>query len=292
MKLSVLILLLVSITVAAFAQGLDVSAEGEDFSDDSLLLQGEVIKMNDNAKDARLAMVMSMLVPGTGNFYANKSSFTTYIWPVLEIGLWAGFIYYRIEGDKITDDYEKFADDHYSRDRQHHIEPFLREKYLNDVYDDTFWRLDDDNSQHFYEDISKYDKYVFGWSDWYDAYATDSNGDEVTPIFYGDGTDADFHWNGNQVMNSNYNGWPEDTIYSALRAKHIAMRKDAQKQYDKATMITFGILMNHILSAADAIRLTVKHNSEQLVANDVKLNYCLTERNNRLTPFVYLTKRF
>jgi hypothetical protein len=292
MKKWVFLLLFLGIGFVAIAQESDSIDLTNESSEAEILMQGDVIKINNNTKDARLAMAMSMLVPGTGNFYADKQSITTYIWPVLEIGLWVGYIYYRSEGDKVTEDYENYADIHFSRDRQDHIEPYLRGQYLNDVYDETFWRLDDQNSQHFYEDIGKYNKYVFGWSDWYDAYARDENGNDVTPIFNGDGTEADFHWTGNQVTNSNYSSWPEDEIHSDLRAKFIDMRIDAEKQYDKAKMFTFGILLNHVLSATDAIRLTLKHNSEQLVANDIKLNYCVTERNSQLTPFVYVTKRF
>jgi hypothetical protein len=53
-------------------------------------LEADFIKVNYEKKDARLAMLMSMVLPGAGQFYANKSAFTTYLFPILEIGLAAG----------------------------------------------------------------------------------------------------------------------------------------------------------------------------------------------------------
>ncbi|MDP8231212.1 MAG: hypothetical protein P9L91_00935 [Candidatus Zophobacter franzmannii] len=291
MKKWVTLILALSITLIALAQEYDFTPNTEGPSEVDILMQGDVIKINTSRKDARLAMAMSMLIPGAGNFYADSRSVTSYIWPVLEIGLWAGYIYFRSEGDKATDDYEKYADQNYNRDQQHDIEPILKDKYLHDVYDDTFWRLDDDNTQHFYEDIAKYDKYVFGWNDWYETYAMNAAGEEVTPEFLGDGEAADYHWTGNEVMNGD-DTWPSDERYSKLRSEFIQMRADAEDEYDKASLVGFGIILNHMLSAADAVRLTIKHNTENLVANDIKLNYCVTQRNSQLTPFVYLTKRF
>jgi hypothetical protein len=298
MKKWVTLILALSITLIALAQEYDFTPNTEGPSEVDILMQGDVIKINTSRKDARLAMAMSMLIPGAGNFYADSRSVTSYIWPVLEIGLWAGYIYFRSEGDKATDDYEKFADQNYNRDQQKEVQEkfkdFLKINYEHTVYDDTFWRLDDDNTQHFYEDIAKYDKYIFGWNDWYNAYATDG----INPVedleFLGDGEGADFHWTGNPVINTDneYSQYPEDERYSKLRSEFIQMRVDAEDEYDKASLVGFGIILNHMLSAADAVRLTIKHNTENLVANDIKLNYCVTQRNSQLTPFVYLTKRF
>ncbi len=301
MKKWVLLLVIMGLFLTIFAEDFDFTpndkkekeSENKPVQDErELLMRGDVINVKTNNKDARLAMALSMLVPGVGNFYADKTSITTYIWPVIEIGLWAGYIYYRSEGDKKTDVYEDYADLHYQRTHQHEIENYLREMYEHDVYDKTFWRLDDDNTQHFYEDIAKYDKYVFGWDDWYAAYATDNNGDFVTPVFYGNGENENFKWFGNRVMNDEYSNFPEDSKYSELREEYINMRRDAQDDYDMATVMTFGILFNHVLSGVDAIRLTIKHNAENLARNDVKLNYAVVPRNNQMTPFVYLTKRF
>ena len=298
MKKWVTLILALSITLIALAQEYDFTPNTEGPSEVDILMQGDVIKINTSRKDARLAMAMSMLIPGAGNFYADSRSVTSYIWPVLEIGLWAGYIYFRSEGDKATDDYEKYADQNYNRDQQKEVQEkfkdFLkRENYEHTVYDDTFWRLDDDNTQHFYEDIGKYDKYIFGWNDWYLAYATSTDGTQPDSIhFEGNGAEADFTWTSNEPLNDAYLDYPDDEKYSKLRTEYIQMRADAEDEYDKASLVGFGIILNHMLSAADAVRLTIKHNTENLVANDIKLNYCVTQRNSQLTPFVYLTKRF
>ncbi len=45
------------------------------------IVTNDLIKQNYNRKSAQLAMVMSMLVPGAGQFYANKTVLTTYYFP-------------------------------------------------------------------------------------------------------------------------------------------------------------------------------------------------------------------
>jgi len=66
------------------------------------VVTNDLIKINYNRKNAQLAMAMSMLVPGAGQFYANKTVLTTYIFPVLEIGLIGGLVYFNNQGKDKT----------------------------------------------------------------------------------------------------------------------------------------------------------------------------------------------
>lgn len=69
----------------------------------------DFIKVNFAKKDARLAMLFSALLPGAGQYYADKSALSTWIFPIVEVGLIGGIIYYNVSGDKRTDDFEKYA---------------------------------------------------------------------------------------------------------------------------------------------------------------------------------------
>ena len=62
----------------------------------------EIIKVNFEKKDARLAMLYSAILPGAGQFYAKPSAVITYIFPVLEIAMIGGMIYFDQQGDSKT----------------------------------------------------------------------------------------------------------------------------------------------------------------------------------------------
>ena len=64
------------------------------------------------------------------------------------------------KGD-VTKQY-KTVDNNYSRDRQHRVEQDLinHPTAAHSIYVAGHFRLDDDNTQHFYEDIGKYNKYI------------------------------------------------------------------------------------------------------------------------------------
>ncbi len=273
-------------------------------------IKNDIIEVNYKQKSVAKAMILSSLFPGAGQFYADKKSITTYLSPLIEIGLLAGFFVYNEKGDDITDDYEKFANSElvenpingemvhrYSRDRHDEIKnDFLGETYF---YDADHFQLDDTDTQHFYEDIGKYNKYIFGWLDWYEIYG---NGD-VDWIWDTSNTGNDNNsWEGNIPVNEDYPDYEANHEfydntngkYSSMRATYINMRKDAEKYYDKAKMFNFGIIFNHILAAIDAARLTKKYNLEYLssTTSQIKVKFAPVMINNEISPGVFLTKRF
>ena len=182
--------------------------------------EDELFKTDYEKKSAKKAMILSAIFPGAGEFYADRTAITTYIFPVLEIGLWAGFFYYNAEGKSIEDDYKKYATKEkigeyenemhievennttgeifyekdiepgdpiyrYERWRQYMSQENLKYHSNNTFYDNHF-RLDETNTQHFYEDIGKYDKYIFGWADWFDIYANPVSSGSGTYKYYWD----------------------------------------------------------------------------------------------------------
>ena len=266
-------------------------------------IRNDIITVNYDKKSVAKAMLLSSLFPGAGQFYANPKSFTTYVFPIIEVGLWVGFFHYYSMGVNKEEDYENFADKYYDRDRQYYAQEDLKINAPNattyNFYKDHF-RLDDTNTQHFYEDIGKYNKYIFGWADWYDIYANSEYGDIV---WLWDTTNPEGKnlWIGNEVTNheSDYydgEGGLYDTntgIYSGFREGYIIMRKKAEDFYDSARYCSFALVANHILSAIDAVRLTRRHNLEY-ISNVTKLQIKFSPVliNNEIAPGLFVSKKF
>lgn len=294
----------------------------------------EIIKVNFEKKDARLAMLYSAVLPGAGQFYANPSAVITYIFPILEVAMIGGMIYYDKQGDEKTKDYEKYANGEivthtfnynvggvdysytytgtrYRRDYQTQVQNVLINAF--DIYDETFFRLDQSDTQHFYEDIGKYNKYIFGWADWYHRFATDPTSGDGTfimddPAYEGlwvftGSTDPQLiqnrRWYQNYTVEDFMNGdlshpiSPKSPEASPWRQEYINMRKDANKQYDYSHYFTLGLAANHIISAIDAYIMTNQVNRTAITKNDkVKMYYYTDVSNNSLTPTLALRVNF
>lgn len=278
----------------------------------------DFIRVNFQKKDARRAMLYSMLLPGAGQFYADKSAITTYIFPVLEIGLIAGMLVYNSSGDKKTKDFERYANGEeivyelgdgtvitttrYDRDRQTRVEGILLGLSTVDIYESSYFRLDGTNTQHFYEDIGKYPHYVFGWADWYYHFATNAEGVDTAPIWYPEVDTNNPGW----VWNGNYPLWDDEELgyntaipidnrshaSSRMRKKYVEMRNAAKDDYAIARGFTFGIAANHLASGLDAIRVSRNANKGALSDNGLRFNYYAALRNNMLTPTLALHWKF
>ncbi len=285
-------------------------------------IKNDIITVNYQEKSASRAMLMSSLFPGAGQLYANPRSITSYIFPVLEIGLWVGYFTYFKRGEDKEDDYEHWAnreninpnpdeDPIYRYDRTRYnncVDDFLdavnfNAQVLNSGYENHF-RLDEKNSQHFYEDIAKYDKYVLGWLDWYDIYMSDSSGNFLhfnlaDPTWKFDQNSLGQNvWKGNYVQNPDspyYDAdlYPDGTgWYSGMRAEYIDMRADAEAEYDKARLFSYGVIFNHIFAAVDAVRLVKKHNLGAVSQNPVSVKLLPLVTNDRFTPTLQLRVAF
>jgi len=277
-------------------------------------LTNDIIRVNYAKKNAQLAMIMSAIVPGAGQFYVNPSAITTYIFPLIELAVIGGIIYYDNQGDKKTNDYKKYVTDEvtidingysytgprYRRDFQTAVQDTLISIHSADIYDGIFFSLDANDSQHFFEDIGKYDKYVFGWVDWYFKYAElppVTGLPDPHPVFV-----FDIDNPANPYYNSSENKWrynvpltgdpTQDLPNSALRNVYIDMRQAAEDKYRVANYLSFGIAANHILAAIDANRLARKINKFYLSDSNVKLNYYAAIKNGHLTPMLGMNVSF
>jgi len=316
--LSILMLLILG---SLTAQSIDDWLWEKDGRPEEESIDPDFIKVNYARKDARLAMVMSALVPGSGQFYADKSAFTAYLFPAIEIGMIAGIFIHQNKGDDKTKDFERYANQEtitytlgdgteietvrYDRDRQHTVQNILMNLNPVDIYEESYFRLEDVNTQHFYEDIGKYPHYVFGWADWYYHFATDIHGNDEAPIWYPSGYDSDpadpgWIWRGNYPLWDDADlgfstGIPiENSTHasSAMRKKYVDMRNEAKDEYSKAHLYTFGLALNHVASALDAVRVTSKVNRGAITDSGFRMNYYTAVRDNYVTPSLGFNWKF
>ncbi|MDY0151293.1 MAG: hypothetical protein RBS43_03370 [Candidatus Cloacimonas sp.] len=318
MKKFILLCVTLSFVLALFAQGkssdidqwlYEQPQKEKSITPGDSLLTNDLIQVNYQKKDARLAMAMSLLVPGAGQFYADKSSITTYIFPVIELSMIGGLIYYTGRGNDKTDAFEKYATGEivtyitndgtvktgtrYNRAFQNQVQEILKGINAVDIYDNGYFRLDNNNSQHFYEDIGKYPHYVLGWVDWYYRFAADESGNFSDPHWSFDGTSTspNARWRGNFPL------WGSDTATavnpssadaSPMRQEYIKMRNDAKAEYAIARTFTFGLAFNHIVSGLDAVRLTHKRNRLSISQAVPQMNFYAAVPFGNLTPMLGL----
>jgi hypothetical protein len=295
-----------------------VAQTGEDWlwgdqkqDEEEEVLNADFIKVNYERRNPRVAMLMSALVPGAGQFYADKKAITAYIFPAIEIGLIAGLLVFQKQGDDKTKDFERFANQElitfqlgdgstieiyrYDRTRQHRVEAILRDLNPVDIYEPSYFRLDDHNCQHFYEDIGKYSHYVFGWADWYYTFATDSYGNDMDPSWLPVVTaEQGWIWSGNNPLWGDTEAHVANSSHasSPMRKTYVDMRNKAKKEYAKSEIFKFGLAFNHIGAALDAIRVTRKVNRGAITDSGLRMQYYTTIRDQYITPTLAVNWKF
>jgi hypothetical protein len=238
--------------------------------DENLDQQVQDISMsNVPQKSIPLAVGMSAVVPGAGQFYA-KSYIKAGIFLAVEVGAWAANIHYNNEGDKKDAEFHTFADQNWSEYRYWsyvnylnsqladpliQVYPFYEEMssyggtwylineniYNQDVIEDLrtieddfpnhTHRLPATKTQQYYEMIGKYPG-QFG-NAWADA-----------------------------TFNARYSGF-EGRI-TPLNDNYSQMRAEANSLYDKAGYGAMVVLVNHIIAAIDAGFTTRSYNRRQM----------------------------
>ncbi|MFA3782904.1 hypothetical protein ABRY23_07575 [Melioribacteraceae bacterium 4301-Me] len=221
------------------------------FDSYSAYLNSEKInELNDsgikNTKSPFLAGLLSLIVPGTGEFYS-KSYIKAGIFFVAEVTAVTVGLIYNKKGDDQTNFFQNFADEHWSVVRYaqyalEHLAPkdppggpyqlFYPDKQNLPPWEQVNWselnRMERDiggyyshtlprhGDQQYYEEIGKYPQFNQGW-------------DDAPPQFnYGDPVTPNFHY------------------YSGLRGK-------ANDYYDIASKAVIVVFLNHLISAIDAV---------------------------------------
>jgi len=140
-----------------------------------------VQKSDDGRSSPALPMVMSAILPGLGEAYRGHKR--GYLLMALDIAAWIGGIHYKNEGEQMRDDYIAYADEHWREDKLAaaydnpppggyddaeltYVELFGRNYFdVQDYRDLDLWVSKEDDAREYYENLGKWDQFVFGWDD-------------------------------------------------------------------------------------------------------------------------------
>jgi len=130
--------------------------------------------------DGYLPLLLSVLLPGAGEFYMGYKSRGAALM-VVEVAAWSGYLYNRGKGLDSRQAYEDYADEHWTIRRwiDHHPLVYDLTGYtIEDLEEEgkNFsgtgewpgylpWVSKEEDKQHYYENIGKYDWFISGWTD-------------------------------------------------------------------------------------------------------------------------------
>jgi hypothetical protein len=243
-------------------------------------------------RSPKLAMFLSLLVPGVGQAYA-RNYWKTAIFGVLEAGIIGVSIAYNVKGNNQTDDAHAFAKKHYDPSNTQF------ESYYNSLVHMVEVALPDSVHPH-----RKLDEGVFGWTDTTKPY------DSSYQVQRRAGTQTYYRWVGESPY---VQGWEDcqptfeaildagaggtfqvvhggttsfyrvhaqpdsaylvqflpDTAryyygYSPYQQHYNGMMSDANSSYRVSTNVLFLLLVNHIASMIDA-GITAKRHNDRLL---------------------------
>lgn len=190
---------------------------------------------NASEKSPFLGAIFSGVLPGAGEFYA-KSYIKSAIFLAIEAGLWIAYTNFQKKGNDQTDKYQQFANqnwDVYKYANWLKLQNFqgsdgidlnadkeILRRQINICESQNFsHQLPAYGEQQYFELIGKYQNFVPGWSD------------------------ADL-----MVVNrNNYGSYKTDMFIS-----YSVDRQQANSYFDKGTTALTVVILNHILSSADA----------------------------------------
>ncbi len=238
-------------------------------------------------KSAAKAFVLSLIVPGAGQFYEG-ARIRPFVYLGVEAAAWGLHGKYHSNGNDRTAEFEAFNRAHWSRDD---YKTYLLWTYHDSVdteidigqYEEFTHHLPTTNTQQFYEMTGKYDQFAWGWDD---AELNDKTLDSFSvsnppPRFI----DA--------------SGVPK----SEHRDAYETMRDVANREFNKATKMLMLALANHVVSAFEAFVTTKAHNRaiEEQSSGDSDANFLSSLRfkpslksmhSKRDTPWISVTYKF
>jgi len=180
-------------------------------------------------KNIGRALLFSLLLPGTGQLYAGPW-WRALPWMAIEAAGWSVFAVYQKKGNDKTNEFQNYADEHFSRERYQHVEDSLKD-LLGRPPDNFTHELPAENTQQYYEMIGKYiEQFGFGWDD-----AVDLPPDDPRSTVSFDGTTAHFYY-------------------------YADMRGEANDLLHTANVGMEVVLVNHIISPLEAAFLVRSHN--------------------------------
>ncbi len=229
-------------------------------------------------KNYFLAGLMSAVLPGSGQFYT-KSYIKSAIFLAVEAGLWITYAHFQKKGNDQTDAYQNYADNNWSIKRYAswlqrygfpgsgginlNAPPEVLRAQVNVCENSSGFshKLPDFGDQQYYEVIGKYQTYISGWS-------------TADP---------------NIITRDNYEAYHLSQV-----TQYMADRQQANTYFDHGTTAMSVVIINHILSAADAVWDVSIFNKNLKVKTSMKVNYMYNyfDSGYRLAPFANLKVYF
>lgn len=138
-------------------------------------------------RGAALPMAMSLVLPGLGEAYLGHIQ--GYALMAIDVASWIGVAHYVSEGDKKRDEYYDYADAHWREDKlaaAYGPDVLLPGNFYFGVTDYTelpLWVSVDADRREYYENLGKWDQFVFGWDDFMrpDDYASLPGNEDYEP---------------------------------------------------------------------------------------------------------------
>lgn len=181
-------------------------------------------------KSPKKAFLYSLLIPGWGQKYAGSAFWKPLLFFGTEVGAWVGYFDFHNKGNKLTDEYQAFADEHWIEGDRNSAGPYDSENYwdwVNHTSPTSYHvpvreHLPETKTQQYYEMIGKYDEFAGGWDDFWEI-------------------NSGYDFENELVIKMT----PNRIYYNDLRAK-------ANDKLDAANKFIIVSMANHLLSAFDA----------------------------------------
>jgi hypothetical protein len=213
-------------------------------------------------RSPKLAMLLSLVLPGTGQVYAKKG-WKAAIFGAIEVGIVSAGVYYSVKGLRASKDAYEFADQHYSIDAMKNYYSKFKKVYgdsvTNMIFEDDSILGITKSDEYFYDNISnRRSYYIRGWDDvipelddnlkMIDSISTYQSYNTDTSYLFIQGNDTNtigFGFSNNQI------------IFNDKVSKSSGLFKISKNIF---TML----LVNHLVSALDA-GITAKAYNDRLL---------------------------
>jgi len=220
-----------TIKTTSLSQG-GPAVQGGDFDEFATEADDDLYKYE--FKSPKKAFLMSLAVPGWGQYYARSNFIKPVLMVAVEIGSWVGYFKYHNDGNKLTDEFQAFADEHWIEGDRNAEGSFDGHNYWdwyryfeNKEPADPIpgnEHLPETRTQQYYEMIGKYDQFAGGWEDYWDP-AINPKPDDL---------------------------YENLTLMTPMRLQYESMRDKANDKLDQANKFIIVAMANHLLSAFDA----------------------------------------
>jgi len=212
-------------------------------------------------KSPRKGFILSLLLPGAGEFYA-ESKIKAGVFLGLEVLFWTGYLSYHSKATDKEDEYLNYADLHWSDSAYTESMLTIYGVKIDTIPTGTRLVSEDDSvviiehlpgskTQQYYEMIGKYDQFRYGWDD-----------------------------------------FDPKNFLTPHRNFYLDMRDESNKFFDRAKYSLAAIIGNHILSGFDAVWSVKRYNAKADRFSQVDMKIRLVERDRELVPKLFLTYKF